>query len=173
MTALAGQLVCLQCGTTANGTGAVVCRRCGLRFGAEPPRTGKLPTCPVCYETTADDGRIASLTGDGRRLDLLAHMEEHERFPVGDDEWLETLRRGDRILIGRWAAPFDVVRHYLVTGVVEAGRNRTMQHNAIVTAMSQIRRWGADAQIFGDQQEWVEARRAVADLMERYHRRRR
>ena len=173
MTALAGSLVCLQCGTAASGNAAVVCRRCGLRFGSEPPRDGKLPTCPVCYKTAGDDGRIASLTGDGRRLDVLAHMEEHERFPVGDDDWLETLRRGDRIAIGRWTAPFDVVRHYLVTGVVDAGRSRTIQHNAIVTAMSQIRRWGADAQIFGDQREWAEARRAVAGLMERYHRRRR
>lgn len=164
--------VCLECGTTSNGRG-VVCRRCGLRFGDEPRRTAKLPTCPICYVTTDDDGLIASPAGDGRRMDLVSHMSAHDRHPVGDDEWLESLRRGDRILIGRWTAPFDVVRHYLVTGVVDAGRSRTVQHNAIVTAMSQIRRWGVDAHVLGDQPEWVEARHAVAALMERYHRRRR
>jgi hypothetical protein len=173
MTLALDPLVCLQCGTTANGAGAKVCRRCGLRFGADPPATAKLPTCPICYVTTDDDGRLLSLRGDGRRLDLHSHMEEHDRYPVGDDEWLETLRRGDRIQIGRWTAPFDVVRRYLVTGVVDAGRGRTIQHNAIVTAMAQIKRWGVDAQVFGDQQEWVEARREVGELMERYHRRRR
>ena len=172
MTLAVGSLVCLQCGTTANGQGAVVCRRCGLRFGAEPPATAKLPTCPVCYVTVGDDGRIESAAGTKRRLDLVAHMAEHERHPVGDDEWLETVRRGDQIVIGRWTAPFDVVRRYLVTGVVDAGRGRTIQHNAVITAMSQIRRWGTDAQVFGDQQEWVDARHAVAQLLERYHRRR-
>jgi len=28
-------------------------------------------------------------------------LEEHDRFPVGDDAWLETLRVHDRIRIGR------------------------------------------------------------------------
>ena len=46
---------------------------------------------------------------------------EHDRHPVGDDEWLETLREGDRLRWGRWTAPFDVVRRYLVTGQVDAG----------------------------------------------------
>ena len=162
--------VCLQCGTTANTSDAKVCRRCGLRFGAEPPRFGKLPTCPVCYQTADDDGRLVSLSGTGKRVDMVVHMTEHDRFPVGDDEWLETLRRGDRIVIGRWVAPFDVVRRYLVTGAVDAGRSRTIQHNAIVTAMAQIKRWGAEAQVFGDMPEWKAAREAVASLMERYHR---
>ena len=41
-------------------------------------------------------------------------MREHDRHPVGDDEWLETLREGDRLRWGRWSAPFDTVRRYLV-----------------------------------------------------------
>ena len=168
MTLALDPLVCLQCGTTANGTGAKVCRRCGLRFGAEPPMTAKLPTCPICYVTTDDDGRLLSLRGDGRRLDLLAHMEEHDRFPVGDDEWLETLREGDKLRWGTWSAPYETVRRYLVTGQLDAGRNRQLAHDLIVTAMTQLRRWGADGVILGDQPEWQAARTAVTELMERY-----
>ena len=93
-------------------------------------------------------------------------------IPVGDDDWLETLREGDRIRIGRWSAPFDVVRRYLVTGQVEAGRGRALAHDAIVNAMTQIRRWGTTGEVFGDQPEWAAARAAVAELMERYAARR-
>jgi hypothetical protein len=32
-------------------------------------------------------------------------------------------------------------------------------------------RFGPDAEIFGDQQEWREARQVVTDLMDRYQRR--
>jgi hypothetical protein len=46
------------------------------------------------------------------------------------------------------------------------------EHNAIVTAMGQLRKWGPDASIFGDQPEWAAGRAAVSDLMERYHARR-
>jgi hypothetical protein len=67
-------------------------------------------------------------------------------------------------------APFDVVRWYLVTGVVDGGRLRAARHDAIVNAMTQIARWGTDVQVFGDDPEWAEARAAVAALMERYHR---
>ena len=88
---------------------------------------------------------------------------------MGDDEWLESLREHDRIRIGRWSAPFDLVRRYLVTGIVDAGRNRLAQHNSIVTAMTQIQRWGRDPDVFGDQEEWKAARDAVAELMDRYH----
>jgi hypothetical protein len=95
-------------------------------------------------------------------------MDEHEQFPVGDDELLESLRQGDRIRIGRWEAPFDLVRRYLVTGALDGGRRRSYQHSAIVTAMAQIGRWGPDAEVFGDQEEWREARRAVTELMDRY-----
>ena len=66
---------------------------------------------------------------------------------------------------------FDVVRRYLVTGAVEAGRRRTFEHNAIVTAMTQLRKWGREASILGDQPEWQASREAVAVLMDRYHRR--
>ncbi len=163
-------LVCLQCGTAASRAGAQICRRCGLRFGDAPPEFARLATCPVCYRTTDADGRLPSLGQPGRRLDISAHMDEHDRFPVGDDTWLETLREHDRIRIGRWTAPYDLVRRYLVTGAVDAGRNRLAQHNAIVTAMTQIQRWGRDPEILGDQEAWRLARDAVAQLMDRYHR---
>lgn len=165
-------LVCLQCGTAASRAGAQICRRCGLRFGDAPPEFARLATCPVCYRTTDADGRLASQIQPGRRLDINAHIDEHDRFPVGDDSWLEALREHDRIRIGRWTAPFEMVRRYLVTGVVDAGRNRLAQHNAIVMAMAQMQRWGRDPEILGDQAEWRAARDAVAELMDRYHRRR-
>ncbi len=58
-----------------------------------------------------------------------------------------------------------------MTGVVDAGRSRAARHDAIVTAMTQLARWGPDASVFGDEPEWAAARAAVAELMERYHRR--
>ncbi len=162
---------CLQCGVVAVRAEATICRRCGLPLGAPPRSEGALASCPVCYRTTDDDGRLASQANPGRRLDLVSHMAEHDRFPVGDDEYLESLRRGDRIRIGRWEAPYELVRHYLVTGVVDGGRRRTMQHGAIVTAMAQLARWGRDhVPVIGDQAEWAEARLAVSQVMERYHR---
>lgn len=123
----------------------------------------------MCYRETDPDGRVPSLAQPARRVDIAAHVEEHDRFPVGDDDWLETLRVHDRIRIGPWTAPFDMVRRYLVTGVVDAGRNRLAQHNTIVTAMTQIQRWGSDAAINGDQEAWRSAREAVEALMDRYH----
>ncbi|HEX7948702.1 MAG TPA: hypothetical protein VF494_00020 [Candidatus Limnocylindrales bacterium] len=166
------ETACLQCGTPAGSSRASFCRRCGLPFG-EPPRGDvELPTCPICYRSVDDDGRLPSLAHYGLRVDLVRHRAEHDLHPVGDDEWLETLRVGDRIRIGRWSAPFDVVRRYLVTGQVEAGRGRALAHDAIVNAMTQIRRWGTTGQVFGDQPEWAEARAAVAQLMERYAARR-
>ena len=165
----AAELVCLQCGTPAGRRNAMMCRRCGLRFGDAPPENARLATCPVCYRETDSDGRIESQERRIARLDLQAHIEEHEKFPVGDDAWLETLREYDLIRVGRWTAPFDMVRHYLVTGAVDAGRNRLAQHNAIVTAMTQIQRWGRDPDVFGDQEEWRAARDAVAVLMDRFH----
>jgi hypothetical protein len=118
--------------------------------------------------TVDDDGRLPSLDRVGLRMDLVRHQAEHERYPVGDDEWLDSLREGDRIRIGRWSAPFETVRRYLVTGQVEAGRNRALAHDAIVTAMTQIKRWGSDASVFGDLPDWKAARTAVEDMMERY-----
>jgi len=105
-------------------------------------------------------------------MHIVEHIAEHESYPVGDDEYLESLRRGDRIAIERWEAPFDVVRRYLVTGAVDAGRTRSVTHDAIVTAMSQLSRFGPSAEILGDDPEWRAAREAVGRLMERYHRRR-
>jgi len=166
-------MACLQCGTPAASDAATFCRRCGLPYGAPPRHDVELPTCHVCYLTVGDDGRLPSLDVPGLRVDLHHHLAEHDRHPVGDDEWLESLRHGDRIRIGRWFAPFDIVRRYLVTGMVEGGRRRAFEHNAIVTAMTQIKRFGPHATIFGDQPEWQAARAAVSELMERYHLRRR
>jgi hypothetical protein len=163
--------VCLQCGLPARSSRATFCTRCGLPYGAPPRADAELPSCHVCYRTVDDDGRLESLDRPALRVDLQAHLAEHERHPVGDDEYLESLREGDRIRIGRWTAPFDVVRRYLVTGAVEAGRRRTFEHNAIVTAMTQLRKWGREASILGDQPEWQASRAAVAVLMDRYHRR--
>jgi hypothetical protein len=163
---------CLQCGVVATDGATTFCRRCGLPYGAIPRAEADLPTCPVCYRGSDPDGRIASRTGRGR-LDLVGHMDEHRQFPVGDDDWLESLRTGDRIRIGRFSAPFDLVRRYLVTGSLEGGRQRAAAHNAIVMAMAQIGRWGPDATILGDDPEWREAREAVTALLERYARHRR
>ena len=104
------------------------------------------------------------------RVDMVAHMDEHDQFPVGDDDYLESLRAGDFVRIDRWQAPFDLVRRYLVTGALDGGRRRSYQHSAIVTAMAQIKRWGAEGEIFGDQAEWRDAREAVTRLMDRYQR---
>jgi len=169
MPAPTSALVCLQCGTVAGRATATMCRRCGLRFGEPPPASARLAECHVCYRVTDADGRFPSMARRGVRVDIAAHLDEHDRFPVGDDGWLETLRVHDRIRIGRWSAPFDLVRRYLVTGVVDAGRNRLAQHNAIVTAMTQIQRWGRDPAMVGDQDEWRAAREAVTALMDRYH----
>ncbi len=164
---------CLKCGSTARRPGVVICGRCGLRFGEPPPEDARLATCPVCYQETAPDGLIPSPAAPAFRVPMAVHQREHDRAPVGDDDLLESLREGDRIRIGRWRAPFDVVRYYLVTGVVDGGRARVMRHDAIVTAMSQLARWGSGSAIFGDEPEWAEARIAVSGLMERYHRGRR
>lgn len=164
---------CLQCGIPAGRAGATVCRRCGLPLGAPPRAEGALASCPICYRTTDDDGRLPSQAHPARRLDLVHHIAEHERHPVGDDEWLESLRHGDRIRIGRWDAPFELVRRYLVTGVVDAGPARTARHDTIVTAMAQLARWGtAGVPAIGDDASWREAREAVSAVMERYHRQR-
>jgi len=162
---------CLQCGSVARRSGVTFCGRCGLPYGDAPRLDAELPVCPVCYREADADGLLPSPSSPAFRVPLAVHQRGHDRAPVGDDDWLESLREGDRIRIGRWRAPFDVVRHYLVTGMVDGGRLRAARHDAIVTAMTQIARWGANAQIFGDEPEWAEARAAVATLMERYHRR--
>src|SRR3954468_14179561 len=85
-TAMATRPTCLQCGVAAVD-GSSFCRRCGLPYG-EPPRSdANLPTCPICYRSVDDDGRLPSRAGRGR-LHLVAHIEEHRQFPVGDDEYL-------------------------------------------------------------------------------------
>jgi len=163
---------CRQCGRAPSRPGATVCPRCGIPFGGAPRDDVALPTCHICYATVGDDGLLPSLAGTGRGVPIADHLAEHDRYPVGDDDWLDTLRHGDRIRVGRWEAPFDIVRRYLVTGVFDAGRRRAIQHDAVVTAMSQLSRWGAGASsIVGDQADWREARDAISALMERFHRR--
>jgi len=44
-------------------------------------------------------------------------------------------------------------RGSLVTGQVAAGRNRALAHDTIVTAMTQLRRWGPAGEILGDQSD--------------------
>jgi hypothetical protein len=158
---------CLQCGVAALDPATTFCRRCGLPYGATPRADAALPSCPVCYRSVEDDGRIPARHGRGR-LSLVDHIDEHGQWPVGDDDYLESLRVGDRVRIGRFQAPFDLVRRYLVTGSLDGGFRRAHAHNAIVTAMAQIGRWGTGAVVLGDQPEWHEAREAVAALMERY-----
>jgi hypothetical protein len=128
------------------------------------------PICPICYRDAAADGRFVSVVPGQGRVDLVRHMAEHSAAPVGDDEYLESLREGESVRVGRWMAPFELVRRYLVLGVVDAGRSRRVLHNALVLAMGQVARWGPDATVMGDQPEWAEARQALAHLMERYHR---
>ena len=86
----------------------------------------ELPTCPVCYRSSDDDGRFSSQLHPTERIDLPRHVAEHDRVPVGDDEYLESLREGARIRIGRWMAPFDLVRRYLVTGAVDGGDRKSV-----------------------------------------------
>ncbi|HUQ79057.1 MAG TPA: hypothetical protein VM427_09350 [Patescibacteria group bacterium] len=162
--------VCLQCGMVAAGGDVAFCRRCGLPIGAAPRAAATLPTCPICYVEVGDDGRLPSYRATHHRVDLVTHMDEHDQYPVGDDDYLESLRAGDMIRIGKWQAPFDLVRRYLVTGALDGGRRRAYEHSAIVTAMSQLKRWGPGADIFGDQAEWQAARQAVTDLLERFQR---
>jgi len=161
---------CLECGSVARSPGTTFCRRCGLPYGDAPRADAVLQTCPICYRDVDADGLLPSPRSPSLRVPFAVHQREHDRVPVGDDEWLESLREGHRVRIGRWRAPFDLVRRYLVTGVVDSGRLRAVRHDAIVTAMTQIARWGTNAQIMADEPEWAEARAAIAALMERYHR---
>jgi hypothetical protein len=161
---------CRQCGALQPNGAVTFCRRCGIPYGSAPSVEAHLPSCPICYVTVDDAGLLASLAGSSRRLPIADHLVEHERHPVGDDEWLDTLRVGDRIRVGDGWAPFDLVRRYLVTGLVDAGRGRRLQHDAIIMAMSQVARWGTgDIDVFADQDDWRAARLAVTRLMERYH----
>ncbi len=161
---------CRQCGALQPNGAVTFCRRCGIPYGSAPSVEAHLPSCPICYVTVDDAGLLASLAGSSRRLPIADHLVEHERHPVGDDEWLDTLRVGDRIRVGDGWAPFDLVRRYLVTGLVDAGRGRRVQHDAIIMAMSQVARWGTgDIDVFADQDDWRAARLAVTRLMERYH----
>ena len=86
--------VCLQCGSAAARPGITFCRRCGLPFGDAPRADAELPTCPICYRTAGPDGLLPSPLAPGHRVSLAAHQRDHDRAPVGDDDWLESLREG-------------------------------------------------------------------------------
>ena len=125
MPASTADLTCLQCGAVARVAGAKLCRRCGLPYGEAPPAIRKARGVPglLRNERRRRPIPVQRPAGDPRSTST-AHVDEHEQLPVGDDEWLESLREHDRLRIGRWSAPFDLVRRYLVTGIVDAGRNR-------------------------------------------------
>ena len=163
--------VCLQCGTPSDQGRGAFCRRCGLPYGQPPRATAELPTCPICYRTVDDDGRLPSLERHGvaRRP---RPSPGRTRPPSGRRRRLARIAptRATGYPIGKWHAPFDTVRRYLVTGQVDAGRNRALAHDAIVTAMTQIKRWGPHGDIFGDLPDWKAARQAVVEMMERYAR---
>ncbi len=131
---LPAEHVCLRCGYVATGA-AAFCRRCGLPFGAAPQveAQGAPGECPVCY-ARADRGGLYPAPGGGR-TSYERHAYDHELRPVGDDDWLETLRDGDEIVVGRWRAPWDLTRRYLVTGQWDGGTARTLVHNAVIIAM--------------------------------------
>lgn len=143
MTADPGTRACRRCGFTTIGT-AAFCRRCGLPFGAAPQieMEGVPGECPVCY-ARADRGGLYPAPPGGRTT-YERHAYDHELRPVGDDDWLETLRDGDMISIGRWRAPYDLTRRYLVTGQWDGGATRTYVHNAVILAMvGAAREWAA------------------------------
>jgi hypothetical protein len=125
---------CLRCGYVSTTSGAF-CRRCGLPYGAAPAvAADDTPAeCPVCY-ARADRSGAYPAPGGGRTT-YERHAYDHEIRPVGDDDWLETLRDGDEIVIERWRAPFALTRRYLVTGQWDGGRDRAYAHNALIVAM--------------------------------------
>ncbi len=132
---------CQRCGYSAVTAGSY-CRRCGLPYGANPAVIGDdgPPECPVCY-ARGDRGGLYPAPGGGRTT-YERHARDHELRPVGDDDWLETLRDGDEIVIDRWRAPFALTRRYLVTGQWDAGKGRTYVHNAVIIAMVGATRGG-------------------------------
>lgn len=160
---------CRVCGAVSTARERRFCRRCGILFDAPPPPDVELPECPICYRRSDDEGLFLSLARSWDRVPFADHRHEHDRYPVGDDEWLEQFRVLDRIRIGRWTAPFALVRRYLVTGQLDGGRRRKLERNAIVTAMLQLSR-GPQTWEIGDQAEWRDARSAVSLLLERYAR---
>ena len=187
---------CLRCGY-ASTTSGTFCRRCGLPYGAEPPvaAEGSPVECPVCYARPDRSGMYPA--PGGGRTTYERHAYDHETRPVGDDDWLETLREGDDIVIERWRAPFALTRRYLVTGQWDGGRERTYVHNAVILAMvgasrdaasgvtpttdtgpaggakarfGFLRRGGGPADAAGGAppDDLADARRAVEGLRERY-----
>ena len=80
---------------------ATFCRRCGLPYGAPPRADAELPVCPVCYVTVDDDGRLPEPRPSRACASTSsATSTEHDRHPVGDDDWLEIAPRGRPIRMG-------------------------------------------------------------------------
>ena len=165
-------IACRQCGTPAGLVRDVLSAlRAAVRRAA--PSRRRVPSCHVCYQTVEDDGRLPSLDAPGLRVDLHRHLAEHDRHPVGDDEWLESLRLGDRVRI---EALVGAVRRCPSLPRDRRGRGWTTpgvraQHDRDGDDPAQA--VGHGATILGDQPEWQAARAAVSELMERYHLRRR
>ncbi len=171
---------CQRCGYRPPAP-ARVCRRCGLPYGAPPPEVdddGEFIECPICYVVSDRHGLFEPYEFAGSRQTYERHVLGHELHPVGDDDFLESLREGDEIRIGSWRAPFDLTRRYLVTGQFDGGRQRQYQHNALVLAMASLARSEERPEppkrsflsrfTRGDQEAVASARRAVAEVMERY-----
>ena len=136
-------LACLQCGTPAIRDDRHVLpplrpavRRAAARRRGAADLSDLLPR-----PSTTTAGRRAS-TCRACASTSRHHMVEHDRHPVGDDEWLETLREGDRS--GGAAGPRRSTPSAATSspGRSTPGRNRQLAHDVIVTAMTQIRRWG-------------------------------
>ena len=90
-------------GAVQSRAGAQMCRRCGVRLEMRRRPSRSSPACPVCYRDADADGRLPSAARPGFRLDINSHIDEHDRFPVGTDAWLETLRPRpdpDRPMVG-------------------------------------------------------------------------
>ena len=115
-------------------------------------------------------GACRASIGPGRASTSSATRPSTTATPSATTTGSRSLREGDQIRIGRWSAPFETVRRYLVTGQVEAGRNRALAHDAIVTAMTQIKRWGPTATSSATSPTGKAARAAVVEMMERYGR---
>ena len=106
------------------------------------------PSCRSARSATSsvdDDGRLPSLETPALRVDLAGIRPS----TTGTRSATTTgSSRSAKATGSAWAAgrrPSTTVRRYLVTGQVDAGRNRQLAHDTIVTAMTQLRRWGTEA----------------------------
>ena len=111
-------------------------------YGDAPRDDAELPTCPICYRTVDDDGRPGSLELPGLRVDLRRTWSSTIVTRSATTSGSKPFVRAISSAGAAGPPPIDTVRRYLVTGQLEAGRNRQLAHDLIVTAMTQLRRWG-------------------------------